>query len=420
MHCKRSIIVWLVLFVLTVPGLAHAAREGRLIGKVVDLQGNPIQGVTVVATAEAIPEFRDEDTSDKRGIFKIDIPQIGVAYLLRFDKAGFATLENELTWDLAGSEHREFTLHPANAVELGSEPVASTSNPAIAAFNAGLVAFKAEDYATAQTDFQTAVDHDPGLRQAWSGLSLAHFRQGHFQQAADAAEKAVALGEMEVPVLRARWEAYRNLGDEAKAETALQELQKAGQAVEESKGIYNQAVELLKAGDNEAALKKFQEASEVNPNLREALVGVATTALKLGHNEQAAAAAEKILAEDPHNEEAARIRYNACLAHGDEDQLVDALGGLAPFEPKIARDGLLKLAFDAYDANDMPKAKERFLKLLQLDPDNTLALYYGALVEVNLGDTENAKQHLEHFLELAPNDKEATPARQMLDYLQTH
>ena len=420
MYFKRSIIVSLVAFLLTVPGLAHASREGRLIGKVVDPEGNPIQGVTVVATAEAIPEFRVEDTTNKKGVFIVDIPQLGVAYLLRFGKAGYAALEAELTWNLAGTQRKEFTLQPGSALELGTDAVPSTSNAAITAFNAGVEAFKGGDYPTAQTDFQTAVEHDPGLRQAWSALSVTHFRQGHFQEAADAADKAVALGAKDVPLLRARWEAYRNLGDEAKAAAALQDLQKAGEAAEEAKATYNDAVELLKAGDNEAALTKFQAASELDPSLRMALEGVATTALKLGHNQQAASAAERILAQDPHDEAAARIRFNAYLALGDPSKLVDALVGLAPYEPKVAHDGLLKLAFDAYDANDMPKAKERFLKVLQLTPDDTVALYYGALVEVNLGDTQEAIQHLEHFLQLAPNDKEATPARQMLDYLQKH
>ncbi len=420
MQSKRSITVCLLGSLLAVPGLAQASREGRLVGKVLDPKGDPIQGVTVVATAQAIPEFRVEDTSNKKGVFIVDIPQLGVAYLLRFEKAGFAPLEAELTWELAGTQRREFTLQAQGMVAVGSEPLASTSNEAIAAFNAGLEAFKAKDYAAAQAHFQEAVEHDPELRQAWAALSVTHFQQGHFKEAAEAGDKAVALGSNELPVLRARWEAYRNLGDEAKAAAALQDLQKAGEAAEEAKATYNQAVELLKSGDNEAALTKFQLASDLDPSLRLALEGVATTALKLGHNQQAATAAERILAQDPHDEAAARIRFNAYLALGDPDKLVDALIGLAPYEPKVGHDGLLKLAFDAYDADDMPKAKERFLKVLQLTPDDTVALYYGALVEVNLGDTEDAKQHLEHFLQLAPNDKEATPARQMLEYLQTH
>ena len=41
--------------------------------------------------------------------------------------------------------------------------------------------------------------------------------------------------------------------------------------------------------------------------------------------------------------------------------------------------GLLKLAFDAYDANDRVRAKERFLKVLEVDPNQPLVHYYLAL-----------------------------------------
>jgi len=420
MRSKLSFTVSLLALLIMAPGLAHA-RIGRLVGRVLDTQGNPIEGVDVVATAKALPDFRVEDTTDRKGTFKVDIPERNVVYLLRFEKAGLSPLEAEITWELdSGTERKDFTMHPAGMVELGTEEVASASSEAIAAFNAGVQAYLANDYATAQKDFQTAVDADPELRQGWSALALAHFQQGHNQEAAEAADKAVALGAKDARVLRARWQAYRNLGDEAKAAAALADLQKTENAVEVAKKTYNEGVSLLKSGDDQNALQKFQDAADLDPNLKMALVGVADTALKLGRNQQAATAAEQILAQDPSNEDAARIRYNAYLALGDPDKLVDALVGLAPYEPKVAHDGLLKMAFDAYDAEDMPKARARFLKVLDLKPDDTVALYYVALVEVNQGLNQQAIQHLEKFLQLAPSDKEAQTAQQMLDYLKTH
>jgi tetratricopeptide (TPR) repeat protein len=417
MHSKRSIIVWLAVLLLTVPGLAHAERQGRLIGKVVDLQGKPIEGVTVFATARDLPEFHEQDTSNSKGMFIIDIPKLGVVYLLRFGKVGYAPLQAELTWDLVGTARKEYTLHPADAVEVGTQPLPTTSNEAVEAYNAGVTAFKAKDYATAATQFQAAVAADANLRQGWSALSLAQFEEGNYKGAAAAAEKAIALGTTRVEVLRVRWESYNNLGDQDKAAAALKDMEKAGQRAEEAKKIHNEAVKLVKAGDDEAALKKFQEALELDPNLVVALDGLATAALKLGRNEQAAAAAEKVLAEEPQDEHALRVRYNAYLALGDKDKLVGALVGLAPLEPEVARHGLLKLAFDAYDANDLPKAKDRFTKFLRLDPNNPMAHYYIGITDMNLQDNEGAIKHLELFLQLAPNDKEAPTAQQLLDYL---
>ncbi len=65
----------------------------------------------------------------------------------------------------------------------------------------------------------------------------------------------------------------------------------------------------------------------------------------------------------------------------------------------------------------MAKAKEMFDRALAIDPNYPLAHYYLGLADVSLGATADAKSHLETFLQLAPNDKEADAARQMLDYL---
>ncbi len=80
----------------------------------------------------------------------------------------------------------------------------------------------------------------------------------------------------------------------------------------------------------------------------------------------------------------------------------------------MAKNGLLKLAFDAYDANDKTRAKDGFLKVLQIDPNQALAHYYLALVFVNDGANAEAKTHLEKFIALSPNSAEAATAREML------
>jgi tetratricopeptide (TPR) repeat protein len=417
MHGKLRTIVWFLVLIVAVPGMASAMRKGRLVGRVVDPAGAPIEGVTVTATSAEVDGFNEVRTTDRKGAFIVDFEVIDVTYHYRFEKAGYQSFDAEQHWSLEGTDRRDFVMHPGEAPTVDGLAPTSSSEPAILAYNAGVAAFEARDYAAAQAKFEAAVQHDPELRPAWTGLSVVHLGQGHYQEAIEAAEKAMALGATDEATLRCRWEAYRQLGDEAKTAAALADLERYGRLTEEAKKVYNEGVALVKAGDHDGAFAKFQEAIGIDPSLKEALLGVATEGLKIKRYQEALAAAKAILRDDPGNEQALRARYNASLGLGDQAELVPALMGLATIEPVVARDSLLHLAYDAYDANDMVRAKELFGKVLEVDPNQPQSHYVLALIAVNDGATEEAKAHLERYLELAPNDPEAATARDLLNYL---
>jgi Tfp pilus assembly protein PilF len=417
MTAKQRSIVWILIAILAVPGLASAIRKGRLVGRVVDADDKPIEGVTVTTTSPRIPDFRETDITDKKGVFKVDFEEVDVVYMFRFEKAGYQTFDAELTWTKDGTERRDFTMAPGAAPTAGNVVATSTSNPAIEAYNQGTAAFEKRDFATASQMFEEAVTHDPEFRQAWGALSVVYLEVGKNQEAVEAAEKAIALGSTDVMVLQSRWEAYRNLGDEARAAQAQEDLIKTGNAAEEAKKVYNEGVKLLKAGDEEAAYAKFQSAVRFDPNLRAAQLAVATTALKVERYAEAEAAARAVLAENPQDEEAIRIRYNAALGVDDDEIKIDALMDLAAVEPTIARDGLWRLSLESYDSNDMVEAGKRFRKVLEVDPDYPWANYLLGLVLMGEGANDEAIVYLNRFVELAPDDPEAPSARELATYL---
>ncbi len=409
-------LAWLLVLSTLVPGLAFGQRL-RLVGRIVDPQGKPIEGVEVTATSPDVSTFREVRTTDKKGSFTIDLPQNEVDYTYRFVKAGYVPLDAKQHWSLEGSQKFDWTMQPgASTADSAAAPVTS-SEPAIVAYNAGVEALKAKDARTAEAKFNEAVGLDPKMVPAWVALSTVQVQTGHNKEAAESAEKAMALGSKDEAMLTARWQAYKNLKDTDKAAAALKDMEAIGRRAEEAKKFHNEGVALAKAGDNAGAFGKFQEALNLDPTLRASMVGMATAALKLGKNAEAATAAESILKLDPRNDQALRIRYNACLALGDPDRLFDALTGLAAVEPTVAKNGMLKLAFDAYDANDKAKAKARFLKVLEVDPNQPQAHYYLALVLVADGNTAEAKAHLEKFIAIAPNAAEAANAKEMLKQL---
>jgi Tfp pilus assembly protein PilF len=409
--------VALVVLTVAVAGLAAAARVARLIGKVVDTDGKPIAGVTVTATSPAISDFSQVTTTDEKGIFKVDFERTGVVYHYEFEKAGFVTLRIDQDWTMQGTDRHEFKMARTEPIAVADRAPVSVSDTAVSSYNEGVAALKARDPATARARFEAAVGADPSLRLAWIGLAQAHLEEKRYREAADAVEKAIALGAADEPVLRLRFEAYRNLGDAARTAEAREALEKFGRLSEEAKRIHNEGVALSKAGDAAGAYAKFKEALAINPAFEPALIGLATAGLKAGHAAEAAAAADAILKQDPANEEAIRIRYNAALQMGDRAMIADALLALAAIEPATAKASLFKLGTAAYDADDTANAKKRFGKVLELDPNHARAHYFMGLILMREGAKQEARRHLERFLALAPTDPDAATAKDALTFL---
>lgn len=417
MRIGSRILAVLLLSTVLLPGLASAQRKARLVGQVVDQEGKALEGVTVTVTSPDIPDFKEIRTTDRKGGFLVDFRKIDVTYVYRFEKPGYQVTEATQQWHLEGTQHFQWVLRRQLSVPGGAALTVATSEEAALAYNSGVAALKAGNYPLAEMKFKEAVGHDPELRQAWAALATVQVELGHNREAADAAERAIALGSMEEAVLLARWQAYTNLKDETRAAIALEDMQRIGRRLEEAKRVHNEGVALARKGDQESAFARFQVALNLDPNLQESLLGLATAGLAIGRHAEAATAAETILKTDPANEKAARLRYNACLGLGDQARLVEALVGLAAYEPQIATNGLLKVAFDAYDAHNSGLARNAFTKVAQLKPDYAQAHYYLGLIAIGEGSKDEATQHLERFLQLAPNDPEAPAVREMLAHL---
>ena len=415
---KTALILSLISIFLAT-GLAQAGNfKARLIGVIVDPDGTPIEGVTVMATSDDLPDFNETRVTNKKGVFKLDFDRNNVTYKYQFSKSGYITLMTEQVWTKDSSARHFFTLTPGeSSTGAIGEALVVTTSEAAAAYQAAVDAFDTEDYAAAEAKFEEALEHDADLRQAWEALSVVELKQGDYQEAVEAAEKAIELGSTDLAIFRTRWEAYRLLGDEEMTLAAQADLENSGQLAEEAKRIYNEGIAAIKAGDKEGAFVKFRQALDADPNLEPALFAYATTGMEIGKPEATAAAAETILKSHPNNEDALRLRYNAALELQDDEMLIDALVGLAPVEPEAARQNLWLLAMTAYNANDNEKSKDRFLKVLQVDPSNAQAHYLLGLIYLGEGANEETTTHMERFIELAPDDPDVQAAQDILAYL---
>lgn len=184
---------------------------------------------------------------------------------------------------------------------------------------------------------------------------------------------------------------------------------------------YNAGVETLKAGNLAGAAAKFQEAATLNPALAEAHGVLADVSLELGRNAEALAAANRYLELKPGDAKGLQARYDALKALGDKEQARTALEALADADrTQETAVRLYNEGAEATRANDLDGAAVWFRRALEIDPRNpqfAKGHYVVGLTYAKANDNAKAKEHLEAFLEMAPNDPDAGAAKEMLEYV---
>ena len=135
-----------------------------------------------------------------------------------------------------------------------------------------------------------------------------------------------------------------------------------------------------------------------------------------GDYEQAIASYETLLAEDQNNEEARREVARTRLAMGDLDaaaeELAAAASGLDASREDLYNLGELEFAKGASD-----EAKGWYEKASMVDPNWELPLFKLALVALNQGEIEAAKEYFQRVIDVAPNSAEGAQAKATLDAL---
>jgi len=181
---------------------------------------------------------------------------------------------------------------------------------------------------------------------------------------------------------------------------------------------FNEGVVKLKAGDKEGALPQFEAALKLNPDLIEAHAVLADLYADQKKYPQAIAAAERVLQAKPNDPAALATLYDAAVAMGDKAKAESAMNAMlegAPGRETAVR--LLNKGVADFNENRMPDALAAFQKAEKADPTFPKTQYMLGLTHANIGNKEEARQHLTKFLEMAPNDENAETAKAVLEEL---
>lgn len=188
-------------------------------------------------------------------------------------------------------------------------------------------------------------------------------------------------------------------------------------AQEALRADYEAGLAALRSGDNDAALAAFEKVLEGAPDAAPVHFNVGIIHLQAGRNEQAEAAFRKTLELDPKHEKAALALAALLDATGRSAEGLELLlANVQTFNDDPTYQ--LATAIAAINAGRESDARPALERVIELDPTVPDAHYHYATILMQSGDVAGCIEHLNRYLELAPDGANAEVAKALLDALQ--
>jgi tetratricopeptide (TPR) repeat protein len=389
--------------------LGAAAQDAVFQGKVLDPKGKGTEGAKVTLTKAGDPAVVASATSDKKGAFKVAIDSAG-EFVLRAEKAGFGPAQRAVKVEL-GMQYGDANL------QLLDEATWKQAQ-AVEAFNAGVNALQSGKEEEAIAKFEEALAINPQLAHAHYARAAALHGLERWADAAEAIDRyRQAQPDDNRPELyQLAFEAYFGAGLADKADQALARITEPAARAQLAPPIYNAGVERTRQEDLDGAIEMFQMAAELDPSFAQAHQNVAAIEFNRQAYALALVALDKLLAAKPDSVEGLRMRFFSYRSLSDPRQK-DALVAYLAKAPATAGAEVASMAADDFEAGNADAARTTLEMLVGAQPKLPEAHYHLGLVCASQGRNAEAKEHLQHFLDLAPSHPEAEAAKAMMTEL---
>jgi len=281
-----------------------AGAEARLVGKVTDSAGNPLEGVTVTVTTRNIGTFKITLKTDAKGKYASIIADATIPYHLKFEKEGYAPFEGEKKIGVGETGGLDAKLLKVSEVKgaAPAPPPPSSSDVAVGIYNEGVDLLNAGKADLAEKKFLEAVQKNPDLPAAWRALTVIAYERKDWAHTLEYGEKATELDPSLTNLYAMMAQAAKQSGNKKAADEW--QARYAESAPETPETLYNKGVEAYnknKMKDAEASLSK---ALEARPDYALAHFWLAMTQINLKKNADARAHLQKYLELDPKGSEA--------------------------------------------------------------------------------------------------------------------
>jgi tetratricopeptide (TPR) repeat protein len=278
---------------------AWAQYQGKIVGKIVDPEGRPIERAEVSIVSQRSSSLRYDLKTDKDGRFI----QVGLTpgyYLVSVKKSGFAPASTEIHVGVAEQRDAEIAL---KSVAVEAEKSYSAADKA---FLKGNKLLAEQKYGEAAVAFQDAIGLDPANWGYHLNLGLALKKAGQADEALAAFRKAADLNPESYSANKEAGEALAKSGQHAEAKTFYEKA--VALSPDDPDAQYNLGVCQVNLGESEAALPHFEKAVELKPDYADAYYQMATILIRQNKVPEARAALEKFLALAPEHEKAGIAR----------------------------------------------------------------------------------------------------------------
>jgi tetratricopeptide (TPR) repeat protein len=265
------------------------AQSTMIKGKVIDGQGQPIVGASVVIEFKGGTNRKFQTKSDKRGEFVQLLTESG-EYMVTASADKVGTQSAPVRVRLGAPADVTITLTPGAG---GADPAKAAANKM---FDEGVAASRAGDHDTAIARFTEAAKASPDCSDCYYNLGVAQLQKKDEKQAEESWKKVLELKPDNANALNALATLYNNQKrfDEAAAMSA-----KAGSAGGAAGGsadaTYNQGIILWNQGKIAEAKTKFEDAIKADPNFADAYYQLGMALLNEGKMPEAVSAFESYL-----------------------------------------------------------------------------------------------------------------------------
>ena len=285
---------------------SFAQSSGMIRGKVVDAQGQPIEGVLI--TIEFTESTRKmEAKTNRRGEFV----QIGLGsgtYTVTAQKDKLQPQQTTVKVSVGAAADANFTMGPPKPTGPDPEKVAAIKKM----FEDGVALAKSGNQDGAIAKFNETIAVLPNCVDCYYNIGLAHVAKKEYEQAEAALKRAVELNPNHAPSyngLATVYNAMKRLPEAEAASAKAVEIASSGASGGGSvDALYNQGVIFWNAGKIPEAKKQFEEVVKLDPKHAEAHYQIGMAWLNEGKMAEAVASFETSVSLAPDGPNAAQAK----------------------------------------------------------------------------------------------------------------